>query len=95
MARLTKPLGKNKGYFVDEASVNHVDNGYTGEAIDKLAKFENALDALTSSQIEVTAELEKLRNEDKTKSVRFKELMVKKLTNATMLSFFKNHGIEE
>ncbi|MGE5405286.1 MAG: hypothetical protein ACM3PP_10175 [Candidatus Saccharibacteria bacterium] len=94
MPRLTRAIGKKKGYIVNEALVIRVKEGYTGEAIEKLARFENALEALMVSQTEVSEELERLRSEDKTKSVRFKELMVKKMTNATMIAYFKSRGLE-
>jgi len=94
MERLTKVLGNNDHYLVDDLAIKHDVNGYTGEAIAKLAKFENIHADLIASQSQIPEELEKLRNEGKTKSVRFKELMVKKMTNATMINLFKTYGLE-
>ena len=94
MERLTKMLGNNDFYSVDDIAVDHHNNRYTGEAINKLAKFENIYEDLITSQNDIFKDLEKLRNEGKTKSVRFKELMVKKLTNINTIALFKAYGLE-
>ncbi len=54
-----------------------------------MAKFENIYEDLIASQNQIPKELEKLRNEGKTKSVRFRELMVNKMTNANIIELFK------
>jgi len=64
------------------------------EAVDKLAKFENFHEALLSQQLELEKELEKLRAEDKTRTVRFKQLLANKLTNQNILIQLKTFGIE-
>jgi len=81
-------------YYVNDASIDHHEKGYLGEAINRLAVFENIVEELLSSQKQASEELEKLRGEGKEKSVRFKELMVKKLTNINTLILFKSYGIE-
>jgi hypothetical protein len=92
--RLTRMLGNTDCYVVDDLTLNHDVNGYTGEAITKLAKFENIYEDLIASQSQIPKELEKLRNEGKTKTVRFKELMVRKMTNANIINLFKTYGLE-
>jgi len=94
MERLTTMLGNNDFYLTDDSAINHVVNGYTGEAISRLAKFENIYEDLIASQNRIPKELEKLRNEDKTKSVRFRELMVEKMTNANIIDLFKRYGLD-
>ena len=94
MARLTRMQDNNDCYIVDQAVINNDVNGYTGEAITKLAKFENIYEHLLASQSQIPKELEKLRNEGKTKSVRFKELMVQKLMNGNTINLFKTYGLE-
>jgi len=94
MERLTKLMGNNDLYIVDDLTVNHDVNGYTGEAITKLAKFENIYEDLIASQSEISKQLEKLRNEEKIKTVRFRELMVKKMTNVMIIELFKSYGLE-
>ena len=92
MVRLTKAL--DRIYFVDDTMVHHDENGYTGEAINKLAKFENAFDDLILKQIKISEELEKLRAEGKTKSVKFKQLLAEKMTNNNILILFKTYGLQ-
>lgn len=92
MNRLTKSLD-NKQFYVDDTKVTHDVNGYFGEAIDRLAKFENFYDALVSQQEEITRELDKLRSEGKTTSVKFKQLFANKLTNNNILILLKTYGI--
>ena len=93
MERLTRVLN-NKFYIVDDDKVKCDDNGCSGEAISRLARFENFYDDIVDGQNKISGELEKLRNEGKIKSVRFKELMVKKLTNSNIIILFKTHGLQ-
>jgi len=94
MERLTRVLGNHDLYVVDDLTVNHDGNGYTGAAITKLAKFENIYEDLLASQNEISKDLEKLRNEGKTKTVTFRELMVKKLNNVTIINLFQTYGLK-
>ena len=93
MARLTRLLN-NEFYIVDDDKVSCDDNGYSGEAISRLARFENFYDDLLASQNKISKELEKLRNEGKTKSVRFRELMGKKMINSNIVILFKTYGLQ-
>ncbi len=95
MTRLTKESDIKGVYFIDNEMADHNNNGYTGEAINKLAKFENIFEDLLSSQVKISEELEILRNQGKTNSLKFKELMVKKLTNNNVLILFKSYGLSE
>ena len=92
MARLTRMIN-NEFYIVEDDKVICDDNGYSGEAINRLARFENFYDDLVASQNKISEEMEKLRNEGKTKSVRFRELMGKKLTNSNILILFKTYRL--
>lgn len=93
MARLTRLLDKDI-YIVDNDKVNCDANGCSGEAVSRLAKFENFYDNLVASQNKVLEDLEKLRNEGKTKSVKFRELMVRKMTNNNIMISLKTYGLE-
>lgn len=93
MNRLTKALDSNR-YIVDETKVQHDTNGYSGDAISKLAKYENLYDDLMSKQSEISKELEKLRLEGKTHSVKFKQLLANKLTNNNIIILFRAYGLE-
>lgn len=94
MERLTRAFENDEFYIVDGDKVNHDANGYSGDAINKLAKFENIYDDLVANQSEISEELERLRNEDKTHSFKFKELMAKKFTNNNIITLFKTYGLQ-
>lgn len=93
MERLTK-LSATGEYCIDKSMVNNREEGWYGEAIEKLAKFENLYDYLIDKQRTIPAEMEKLRRENKTKTYKFKELMAQKLTNQTLLNLISGHGLE-
>lgn len=92
MDRLTRKLDSSN-YFVDDTKVQHDENGYTGDVINKLAKFENTYDDLISKQSEISKELEKLRCEEKTHTVKFRQLLTDKLTNSNILSLFRSYEL--
>jgi len=85
MERLTNKTEQNN-YTINVSQLN--------EAVERLALFENIYEDLLKSQNEIHTELERLRKEDKTKTVKFKELMVKKLTNNNMIIQFNMYGIK-
>ncbi|AHM57596.1 hypothetical protein EAL2_808p00900 (plasmid) [Peptoclostridium acidaminophilum DSM 3953] len=96
MTRLTRKLpGKegHEGYVVEKEKIINTPEGYSGEAVEKLARFENFYDELVASQEEISRELEMLRNEGKEKSVRFRELFGKKLMNNNTLIMLKYYKI--
>jgi hypothetical protein len=92
--RLTKTLDNSKGYFVEDDKVEHEENGFTGQAINKLATFENVYADLQLKQVEISKELEKLRSEDKTKTVKFKQLLTNKLTNGNVIMLLESYGLK-
>lgn len=93
MARLTRPLDNNNSYVVAETKLQLGPNGYSGEAISKLAKFENIYEDLLSKQAELSEELNKLRLEGKTNTVKFKQLLGNKITNSNILMLFDTYGL--
>jgi len=97
MTRLTrKPPGKEgrEGYTVEDEKIIHTPEGYSGEAVEKLAQFENFYFDLLASQEKISSELERLRNEGKEKSVRFRELLGQKLMNSNTLILLKAYKLE-
>jgi len=81
-------------YYANDNAVNRSSEGYSGEAINRLGVFENVYEDLLASQSEISDQLASLRNEGKEKSVKFKELMVKKLTNINTIILLKSYGLE-
>jgi hypothetical protein len=91
MTRLTQ--AKDNYYFVEETKVHRVEAGYSGEAVNKLAKFENMYDDLIVKQNKISREMEKLRQEGKERTVKFKQLLANKLTNNNILILFETYGL--
>lgn len=97
MTRLTKKIpGKEgyEGYIVGHGEIIYTTEGYSGEAVEKLARFENFYFDLLASQEKISSELEKLRIEGKEKSVRFRELLGQKLMNNNTLIRLKAYKLE-
>jgi hypothetical protein len=92
MSRLTILLD-DKTYVTKDIN-GKFGEGYSGEAIDKLAKFENLYDHLMIQHEELPKELEVLRNEGKFKSYHFRERFGQKLTVKAFLRLLKEYGIE-
>ncbi len=84
MARLTRPREDGAGYRVDDAQIAHDAGGYSGEAIERLARFENAQADLLAHQETIALEMDRLRAKGKEKSVRFRELLGQKMINNTL-----------
>jgi hypothetical protein len=94
MKRLTS-LDNENSYIVSTDSNRAKPNGYAGEAIDKLAKFEDFFDDLQTNQSKISDEMEMLRQQDKSHSPRFKELFARKMINNSILILLKQYGLNE
>ena len=71
-----------------------IDQDYiSGELIDQLAKFENFYEEIEKNQIEISNQLEVMRNDGKDKTVEYKELFTKKLVNNNVMAFLRYHGL--
>lgn len=93
MDRLTRAI-ENGVYAVDDGKIQLSNDGYSGEAINKLAKFENIYDDLVSKQSVISMEMERLRAEGKTHTVKFKQLLANKLTNSNIITIFEMYGLK-
>ncbi len=64
--------------------------------MDRLEKFEQALATILKEYDDLGKELQKLRNEGKMKTTKFRELLGKKLVYSMIIDIFKqNELIEE
>ncbi len=79
------------GYFAQDCVCTA--GAARGEAIDRLGKFETLWQDIEAEQLTLSAEMEKLRAAGKQNTVKFRELMVKKLNNANMLAVFQARGL--
>jgi hypothetical protein len=94
MSRLTHKDNPLTAYCVGERMIEKDDVGYHGEAISKLAKFEDFYEDLMCDQAKLTTELESLRGEGQNHSVRFRELFTQKMMINHILIQLKAYEIE-
>ena len=78
-----------------EDKLCRLEDGYGGEAIERLAAFENMTEALLAEQEKTLGELERLRDAGKTRSVRFRELMGQKMLHQHTLILLRTYGLVE
>ena len=93
MKRLTAKTPE--GWVIPREELVPLDGGMGGPAARRLAAFEEMAQRLLNQQGELSARLEGLRREGKTKTDQFRELMGKKLMNTQMLSFLQAYGLLE
>lgn len=94
MTRLTRKPSQEENYYIEETNLTKDDLGYSGDAVERLANFENFYEDLVASQERISKELTALRSEGKEKSVKFRELLGNKLMNTNMLVLMKQYGLE-
>lgn len=61
--------------------------------MDRLERFEKALNDILSGYIELGEELENLRNAGKMKTAKFRELLGKKLVYSMIITIFKRYDL--
>ena len=61
--------------------------------MDKLEKFEKALDDILNEYKKLEEELEVLRNDGKMKTTKFRELLGKKLVYSMIIAIFKRYDL--
>ncbi|MDA3845145.1 MAG: hypothetical protein PF505_01200 [Vallitaleaceae bacterium] len=93
MNRLTIKTDGSKHYMTGSQTVVKCEMGYEGEAIDRLAMYENVYEALIEKYENTIKEMEKLRKHNKTKTVMFKQLLVDKVSTKNMIMMFDIYGI--
>ncbi len=63
--------------------------------MEKLERFEKALQDILDEYNNLGKELEKLRNEGKSKTTKFRELLSKKLVYSIIITIFKRYNLIE
>ncbi|MGB4590394.1 MAG: hypothetical protein WBI17_14345 [Clostridiaceae bacterium] len=82
-------------FYVTEFIEGKSDNEeYYGEAIERLAKFENLFDHLMKRKDAIPIELDSLRSEGKNKTYGYKEKFAEKLMNDMMLNMLEQYGLK-
>jgi hypothetical protein len=94
MERMTRRNEPDGRATVEESRIVRDGAEIRGEAVERLARFEDAVAELEADQGDVSLQLERMRGEGRSKTVRFRELMGRKLTNQFLLVLLSKHGIE-
>ena len=92
-ARLTKREG-GKFYLASDDLIARDELGISGKAVERLAQFEDLLQSLIDEQQQITLVLEKLRSQDKTNTVKYKQLFANKLVNNNFILLIKRFGVD-
>jgi hypothetical protein len=92
MNRFTKADEKGN-YIVSAKDIDYNPAGCSGEAINRLGRFEDFYDALLADMDSIPKELDRLRSSGREKSYRYKELMGRKLTVSYVLNLLKDYKI--
>ncbi len=90
--RLTRKI--EDANYIEAKAITAAPEGFTGEAIDRLAAYEDFHQNALQTYQQLSMELEKLREQGKMKTLRFKELMGKKLMAAHVLTLLKLSDLE-
>ena len=90
MKRLTKKIN---GVYMTESAVRLEGKCYQGDAINRLGAFEDFCDTLLAQQEDLSKKLQRYKEQNKTNSYQFKELMGQKLMNANTIMLLKRVGL--
>lgn len=91
--RLTKWKEEKQKYIVDPPEVCCEEEEIGGEAITKLAAFEDFFEELILRQEATRKEMERLRAAGKVKTTTFRQLVAIKLTNEQILDLLRAFDI--
>jgi hypothetical protein len=94
MERFTRLSEDRKYYVADDGSLIRNDEVYTGELIERLAKFENMLEHIMKEHEELPKELQALRDAEKTKTYKYREVFTRKLMNDSFVVELMGFGLK-
>lgn len=94
MERLTQKNDQENCYVTKFIEGKLENEAYVGEAVERLAKFENLFDHLIKRKNEIPIELDALRSLGKTKTYGYKEKFAEKLMNDMMLGMLEQFGLK-
>ena len=95
MERYTHKSADNQRYILDVDRLIQTDEGYFGDAIALLGRFEEFYQDLILDQKNISNQLEALRMLEKTKTLRYRELFTQKLINQSILLHLEKYGLKE
>jgi hypothetical protein len=94
MERLTRQSRKEGPYLTDRIAGEHPDGGYHGEAVEKLARFENLYEDLLEKKKVLRQDLEDLVKNDRLRTYEYTERYAEKLMNDALLELCETHGLK-
>lgn len=92
MERLTHADGES--YRVSLHDVTPDGDGFGGQAVERLARFENFYDDLCARQQTLAAELEALRAAGRKNSAKFRETLGQKMMESGTLALLSTYGLK-
>ena len=95
MPRMTRTLPGENHYSLDGSRIEKCADGWHGEAVDRLAAFENMHEALQQRLREIPSELDALKVQGKEKTVTFRELAAQKMLYRQWLDMAQEYGVTE
>lgn len=94
MPRLTMQNEGAKTYQVPASTISPLPEGFSGDAINRLGAYEAFHAGLVFDMQKAAADMEILRAAGKEKTVKFRELLAKKLTCSNTLALLKLQGLD-
>lgn len=93
MPRMTRMLPGEHRYTLDTSRVETCADGWCGEAVDRLAAFENMYEMLLQQMRDIPAQLAVMRAQGKEKTVTFRELTGQKMMIQLWLEMARENGV--
>ncbi len=95
MERFTHKSADDQRFILDVDRLIQTDEGYAGDAIALLGRFEDFYQDLITDQKNILIQLDALRMSEKTKTLRYRELFTQKLFNQSFLLHLEKYGLKE
>ena len=94
MDRMTRKSEEKGCYTTEGITGKFEDGGYYGDAVERLAKFENLHTYLMEQKETVARQLDALREAEKTKTYKYREVFSQKLMNDMMVDLMRGFGLK-
>lgn len=94
MKRFTRQLNQHTVIDASEV-VLHPEHILSGPAIDQLGRCEDFLELIRKERDAIVTEMDRLRDRNQTKSVRFRELFISKLVYANIEAQLAHCGLSD
>lgn len=94
MDRMTRKSEEKGIYETDGITGKFEEGGYYGDAVERLAKFENLHAYLMEQKETVARQLDALREAEKTKTYKYREVFSQKLMNDMMVDLMRGFGLK-